>query len=121
MAYIDIEKVDKAKNEIVEQMRAFINEGKEYSQSTVDYHGGKYEAMEIAIRLVTSILTDVIEQPTADVASKSEVANEIIDEIETILSKNIGWNSNAIVFYKTNEVDDAIAKLKKKHETGKIS
>lgn len=67
MAYIDTEKVVKAKNEIVERMQVFINEYKQYSESTVDYHYGRVDGLEVARRLVKSILTDLTEQPTADV------------------------------------------------------
>ena len=50
--------IEKAQKEIVDRMQEFINECKQYSESTVDYFGGKYEAMEVDLRLVKSILTD---------------------------------------------------------------
>ena len=52
------EEIEQAQKEIVNIMQEFINEWKQYSESTVDYFGGKYEAMEVALRLVKSILTD---------------------------------------------------------------
>lgn len=67
MAYIKQEKIENAKAEIVDRMQVFINEYKQYSESTVDYHYGRVDGLEVAKRLVKSILTDLTEQATADV------------------------------------------------------
>ena len=53
-----IAEIEQAQTEITDRLEEFIKEYKEYSESTVDYFGGKYEAMEVALRLVKSILTD---------------------------------------------------------------
>lgn len=53
-----INEIEEAKKEIADRMVEFINEWKAYSESTVDYFGGKYEAMEVALRIVKSILKD---------------------------------------------------------------
>ena len=52
------EEIEQVRKEIVDRMQEFINEWKQYSESTVDYFGGKYDAMETASRIVKSILTD---------------------------------------------------------------
>ena len=79
MAYIKQEKVENTKAEIIDRIQEFEDEYKRYSESTVDYHYGKVEALEIAKRLVNSILTDLIEQPEADV---EEVKWKAIDGYE---------------------------------------
>lgn len=48
--------------------------------------------------------------------AKSEDVKEIFEEVEKILAKNIAWGSTGpVIYYKTNEVDDALVELKKKY------
>ena len=58
VAFEVIAQIEQAKEEITDRLEEFIAEWKEYSESTVDYFGGKYDAMETASRIVKSILTD---------------------------------------------------------------
>lgn len=57
---MDKNTVIQMKYEITDRMQEFINEYKTYSQSTIDYFGGKAEAMDVAKRLVNAIMTDYI-------------------------------------------------------------
>ena len=54
-------KVEEAKNEIVNRMDEFIAEWLNISTDTVNYWGGKVDAMNIAKRLVNAVLTDLID------------------------------------------------------------
>ena len=58
---LDLTKVKEAKNEIVNRMDEFIAEWLNISSDTVNYWGGKVEAMNIAKRLVNAVLTDLID------------------------------------------------------------
>ena len=58
---LDLTKVKEAKNEIVNKMDEFIAEWLNISSDTVNYWGGKVEAMNIAKRLVNAVLTDLID------------------------------------------------------------
>ena len=58
---LDLTKVEEAKNEIVNRMDEFIAEWLNISSDTVNYWGGKVEAMNIAKRLVNAVLTDLID------------------------------------------------------------
>ena len=58
---LDLTKIKEAKNEIVNRMDEFIAEWLNISSDTVNYWGGKVEAMNIAKRLVNAVLTDLID------------------------------------------------------------
>lgn len=58
---LDLTKVKEAKNEIVNRMDEFIAEWLNISSDTVNYWGGKVEAMNIAKRLVNAVLADLID------------------------------------------------------------
>ena len=58
---LDLTKVKEAKNQIVNRMDEFIIEWLNISSDTVNYWGGKVEAMNIAKRLVNAVLTDLID------------------------------------------------------------
>ena len=53
-----ISEIEQTQKEINDRLQEFIAEYTQYSESTVDYFGGKYEATEVALRIVKSILTD---------------------------------------------------------------
>lgn len=59
--HLDLTKVEEAKNEIENRMDEFIAEWLNISSDTVNYWGGKVEAMNIAKRLVNAVLTDLID------------------------------------------------------------
>ena len=58
---LDLTKVKEARNQIVNRMDEFIAEWLNISSDTVNYWGGKVEAMDIAKRLVNAVLTDLID------------------------------------------------------------
>lgn len=119
-----------------EALLELINEDCKYKKPTNEYTRGCNDVCEWAIRTIENMPTaDVVpksevEELKAIIAdhkaseerweelysnTKSEVAREIFEEIEKILAKNIGCNSNTIAFYKVDKVDDAIAELEKKY------
>ena len=56
---IPVETCKQVKDEILFRMEEFINEYKCISQSSIDYFGGKAEAMDTAKRLVNAVLTEL--------------------------------------------------------------
>ena len=58
---LDLTKIKEVKKEIVNRMDEFIAEWLNISSDTVNYWGGKVEAMNIAKRLVNAVLTDLID------------------------------------------------------------
>lgn len=60
-AVVEATKIKEAKLEIANRMDAFISGWLNISADTVNYWGGKVEAMTIAKSLVSSILTDLID------------------------------------------------------------
>lgn len=48
------------KNGILERMKEFMEEYRRYSESSIDYFGGKADAMETAIRIVKAAFSDVM-------------------------------------------------------------
>ncbi|MBR2302023.1 MAG: hypothetical protein IKA41_08765 [Bacteroidaceae bacterium] len=58
---VEATKIKEAKLEIADRMDAFISGWLNISADTVNYWGGKVEAMTIAKNLVSSILTDLMD------------------------------------------------------------
>lgn len=58
---VEVAKIKEAKAEIINRMNEFIAEWLNISIDTVNYWGGKVESMDIAKRLVNSVLTDLMD------------------------------------------------------------
>lgn len=56
---IEVSKVKEAKQDLLQIVDEFIAEYRHISQSSLDYFGGKAEAMETARRLINARLTDL--------------------------------------------------------------
>lgn len=56
---IPVEKVEATRAQILATFDEFISEYRHYSQSSIDYFGGKAESMETARRLVNAALVDL--------------------------------------------------------------
>lgn len=48
------------KSKIIDRMKEFADEYRSYSESYIDYHGGKAEAMEVAMRIVKAAFQDIV-------------------------------------------------------------
>ena len=56
---VEVEQIEKVKQEILQRMDEFIAEYRRISASYADHFGGKADAMEVARRLVNAALTDL--------------------------------------------------------------
>lgn len=56
---VEVVRIEKVKNEILEKMDEFIWMYRSLSLSPIDHFGGKVDAMETARRLVNAALTDL--------------------------------------------------------------
>lgn len=67
--YIERQTIEKAKTEIVDRMQEFRDEWKRYSESSIDYHNGRNDGMEVGQRIVKAVLTDVLDNFSDDVVN----------------------------------------------------
>lgn len=58
---VEVEKVEKAREEILSRMNEFMSEYMKHG-SGADYYAGKSESMETAIRLVRAVFTDLLDE-----------------------------------------------------------
>ncbi len=83
---------------------------------------GKTQLTLIVEEYKKSFLKLIDEQPTADVAPRSEVAREIFEEVENALSDNFHADcqmGDCIEDYYDDNLRDDLAELKKKYTEGK--
>jgi hypothetical protein len=104
------EEIEQVQKEIVDRMQEFINEWKQYSESTVDYFGGKYDAMETASRIVKSILTDKTAELKKEIHG-GKIMNELSNPKEFALAGNAvitleSENTGNRFTYKITRADD---------------
>ncbi len=64
--YVESQKIKNAKEKIVNRIQEFRYEWQRYSESSIDYHNGKNDGMEVAQRIVKAVLTDVLNAPSDD-------------------------------------------------------
>lgn len=69
---VEVQQIEKVKQEILARMIEFISEYRGISQSDVDYFGGKAESMEVASRLVNAALTDLCSNCSAKMDGKGD-------------------------------------------------
>ncbi len=63
---------EKLKHNILARMEEFADEYRSYSESSIDYHGGRADAMEADMRIVKAEFSEAVNKPKYHVPYKEE-------------------------------------------------